>query len=66
MKIQRKLLTSEQKQKICSKTDGMLTSGCLECPLGIEIFGLIFCWKDINELQQRLKEYWDEEVEVDL
>lgn len=64
MKIQRKLLTGEQKQKICSKTDGMLSAGCLECPMAIEMFELIFCWKDIKKLQNKIDKYWNEEVTV--
>jgi hypothetical protein len=66
VRTQRKLLTDDQKKKICTKTDGMDTSGCLECPLNVFLWDIACCHKDIARLQEAINEYWNEEIEVDV
>ena len=75
MKIQRKLLTKEQKQQICDnhsviwdEEDG--TKYCdLICPLRANISngigGTMDCsCKHINIIENSIKDYWNEEIEL--
>ena len=74
MKIQRKLLTKEQKQQICNNhsviwyEDG--TKYCdLICPLRANISdgigGVRDCsCKHINIIENSIKDYWNEEIEL--
>lgn len=57
-KIQRKLLTSLQKMAICKK------SCCVTCPLMLEISDRIFCYQTIMGIEQDIKKFWDEEIEI--
>ena len=76
MKTQRKLLTSEQKRAICDRyseiwhEDGKRYCG-LECPLRADILNGIgermdCSCKHIGVIENSIKQYWNEEVEVDL
>ena len=74
MKIQRKLLTKEQKQQICEKhseiwhEDGKRYCK-LNCPLRSHISdgidGVVDCsCKRISIIGKSIKKYWNEEIEV--
>jgi len=74
MKKQLKLLTDKEKYAICNKymkdKNGEysgLTYTCrgLECPLSLQIGKELFCFKDIDYLEEKIKEYWNNEVDVD-
>ena len=60
-KIQRKLLTEEQKNDICENNPA-----CSRCPLFTTIAEQRFCWKEITQIERKIKTFWNEEVEVDL
>ena len=67
MQIQRKLLTDEQRQKICSGRP------CNQCPLKLsgqvgenKSMGVWARCKEVKALEKLIKDYWNEEVEVDL
>lgn len=60
MKVQRKLLTDEQKEKIC-KAYGY---HCYKCPIMKEFDDSQRCIEDVKEMEDFIKEYWDEEIEV--
>ena len=72
MKKQLKLLTDEEKRKICDKYmkdkngeySGFYCRG-LECPLSLEVENGLFCWKDMHVLEDKIKEYWNQEIDVD-
>ena len=59
MKIQRKLLSIEQKLGICNPLQN-----CDGCPLRFKALGFNLCESDVKELEIAIKHYWDEEVEV--
>ena len=59
MKIQRKLLTDEQKKFICD------THMCDNCPLAYRIAsGEVICWKLVEQMKQEFESFWNKEVEV--
>ena len=67
MVLQRKNLTKEQKDAICKKYEhapGKCT--CEGCPLKKvhkeELF--MYCYKYINELEEFINEYWNEEIKI--
>ena len=64
MLVQRKLLTTEQKNDICDKyyNDG---KGCYVCPLLTRILGEHFCIYNLNQVQYAIDDYLNEEIEVD-
>jgi len=64
MTIQRKLLTTEQKSDICKKyyKEG---TGCDTCPLGVWILGEHFCIYNLNQVENAIKDYLNEEIEID-
>lgn len=67
MKKQRKLLTTEEKEKICNNRDGMcakIKKGDF-CPLYFQIGHHPFCYKEhINILEDIIEEAHNEEVEI--
>lgn len=65
MKIQRKLLTSEQKKAICEQHKDEYDLCKNDCPLFIEIDHEDYCAKTICYLEQIIKDFWNEEVEVE-
>jgi len=76
MKIQRKLLTEQQRQQICEKHSGIWYEDgkryCnLDCPLRSHISDGIdgemdrSC-KHINIIEKSLKKYWNEEIEIEV
>ena len=61
MKIQRKLLTDEQKQYICD------THSCDNCPLAHRSeSGVTICWKKVEQMKKDFDKYWNNEIEVNL
>lgn len=59
MKIQRKLLTEEQKRKICG---GRV---CYDCPMAYRDDGLYHSCEKVRRTEESIRNYWDEEVEVE-
>lgn len=58
-KIQRKLLTKEQKNRICSKY------ACDNCPLAYRTLkGEVMCWERLEVHQRDIDRFWSEEVDV--
>ena len=69
MKIQRKLLTDKQKKEICRKF--WRRSGyCKEsCPLRTHFDESAVCcgkFKSVQDLEEAINGYWNEEVEFDI
>lgn len=62
-KIQRKLLTEEQKKAICKNVSKY---HCKICPLMKEFDDAQMCIEDVKAMEDFIKDYWNEEVEVDL
>ena len=60
-KIQRKLLTKEQVVEICQQQ-----VHCTQCPLRFFASNFSLCEMDVRALEIVIKDYWNEEVEVDL
>lgn len=63
MKKQLKLLTDEEKRKICDKY--VRTCRRLICPLRFHVGNELYCYRDIHKLEDRIKEYWNQEVNTD-
>lgn len=66
MKKQRKLLTTEEKEKICSDRNGVCArrTGNDVCPLYFEIGVAQFCYKDhADVIEHALQEINNEEIE---
>lgn len=61
MKIQRKLLTKEQKEKIC-----LNNKSCYLCPIAIHRDDDYVCYDDIERLSDEISCFWSEEIEVDI
>lgn len=59
MKTQRKLLTDEQKKKICKEH-----KICFNCPMLLSILDNKCCYDVVNRLEQEIKNYWDEEIDL--
>ena len=59
MKIQRKLLTKEQKMKICGNR-----RTCDGCPMVYEFNGIYYSCNQVKSTEQRIKHYWNEEIEI--
>lgn len=70
MKKQRKLLTDEEKEKICNDRNSKcridkLMEGTNQCPLMCVIGNCYgFCYKNINKIIEEIKELHNEEVEI--
>lgn len=65
MKKQRKLLTTEEKEKICKNRKHICAKNGEVCPLFFEIGVAGFCYKDdINVLEDAIEKVHNEEVEV--
>ncbi len=61
MKTQRKLLTDEQKKAICKSVSKY---HCNTCPLMKEFDEEQRCIEDVKAMEDFIKDYWDEEIEV--
>lgn len=59
MKLQRKLVTHEQKMQMCDEYR------CLACPMTLKFKDLYFDCGEVQKLEQALKDYWNKEIEVD-
>ena len=59
MTIQRKLLTTEQREEICNRYED-----CRNCPLKFNLFGEKNCYKNIGEIEVSIKEFWNGEIEI--
>lgn len=65
MKKQRKLLTTEEKEKICTDMKHICAKNGELCPLFFEIGVAGFCYKDhANVLEHALQEINNEEIEI--
>lgn len=72
MKKQLKLLTDEEKRKICDKYmkdengeySSLICRG-LKCPLSLQIGKELFCYKDMYYLEDKIKEYWNQEINIE-
>ena len=69
--IQRKLLTAEQEKAICDKhTTSLHLHRCYNCPLCFSAekngIGMDFSCNQAMAIEQALKDYWNEEIEVDV
>lgn len=64
MKIQRKLLTTEQRKEVCKANK----HGCLRCPLAMNFRDRIYCdnlkVNTIQHIEDTIKEYWNKEIVV--
>lgn len=66
MKKQRKLLTDEEKEKICKSRRGVPCAGPDGrnwCPLFLGLGYNIFCYRDIDKLEQAIQNMHNEEIE---
>lgn len=62
MKIQRKLLTEEQKKAICKNVSKY---HCNTCPLMKEFDEEQWCIEDVKAMEDFIKDYWNEEIEIE-
>ena len=67
--MQRKLLTEEQKKSLCeeymvSDSKERITICFKDCPLRKTVGTNSYCINDIIKLEQIVKDYWSEEIEV--
>ena len=60
MKTQRKLLTDEQKDQICEKTN----YNCHDCSLAIRIYDITCCYLTVEKIEKAIMDFWNEEIEV--
>ena len=61
MKKLRKLLTTEEKDRICMKT-----FKCEDCPLSMNLVGNFnSCYTMVEHMEELIKTYWNTEIEVD-
>jgi len=72
MKIQRKLLTEEQKKKLCeeymvynNKDKDIITICFKDCPLRITVGTNPYCINDIIKLEKIIKDYWNGEIDCE-
>jgi hypothetical protein len=61
-KIQRKLLTEEQKKAICKSVSKY---HCNTCPLMKEFDEEPMCIEDVKAMEDFIKDYWNEEIEIE-
>lgn len=59
-KIQRKLLTSDQKMKMCGNR-----RTCEECLMVFKFNGIYFSCNQVRGIEQRIKDYWNKEIEIE-
>lgn len=68
-KIQRKLLTEEQIKAICKKYRGKRIYCRTGCPLRDHIGAEFVCcspeFKSVQDLEQSIMDYWNEEIEIE-
>jgi len=62
-KVQRKLLTREQKEAIC-KHHKLCQNNGKKCPLLFVYDDDMFCYVTAEKLQQDLEDYWSDEIEL--
>lgn len=60
MKVQRKLLTTEQLMKICGNR-----RTCYGCPMRYELNGIYYSCAQVMDTEARIKHYWNEKIEVE-
>jgi len=62
--MQIKLLTKEQKDKICEKYYNIPGNWpCEGCPIKVLICNRRFCYRNIDLLQKDINDYWNKEIE---
>lgn len=66
MKLQRKLLTKEQKDSICEEYKTALSDEdcpeCFGCPLQLTLGELNFCYKKIDKINNEIEKFWNKEI----
>lgn len=62
MKKQRKLLTTEEKEKICKDRKHVCAKNGELCPLLFIFHFIDFCYKDVGVLEEILEKIHNEEV----
>lgn len=61
MRIQRKLLTKEQKDAICNKYSS--NGDCQgNCPLTLNFY----CFGHLEAIQKQIEDFWNEEIEIEV
>ena len=60
-KIQRKLLTNEQKRAIC-RAKGY---HCSKCPLELTFDDSSYCYSEVKDLEDAVQNYWNEEIKIE-
>lgn len=60
MKIQRKLLTANQRAKYCSEHK------CNSCPIRGRVNGHYVCTSDVLQIEKEIRAFWDEEIDIDI
>lgn len=70
MKIQRKLLTKKQKDRICKNMQDEYDIPCLNCPLYVDVtikgVKTQFCYTAMEKLKKQIEKIDYEEVDVTL
>ena len=70
MKIQRKLLTKKQKDRICKNMQDEYNIPCLNCPLYVDVtikgVKTQFCYTAMEKLKKQIEKIDYEEVDVTL
>lgn len=61
MKVQKKLLTKEQKQNICDQVH----CECEVCPLNYKLGDKWLCHDELKELLDTIQKWWCEEVDYE-
>lgn len=62
MQKQRKLLTTEEKEDICSNYEQ--NDYCEGCPLRFNLTKQYWlCYKDVLKLEKEIEDFWNEEIE---
>lgn len=59
MKLQKKHLTQEQKDRICKFWK---RNKCIYCPLTFLLYGQKHCYKEIEQVNKTIEEFWNTEL----
>ena len=53
-KLKIKYLTQKQKDRLCKFWE----NHCYQCPLNFQLFGRHYCYKEIEQLNKTIEEFW--------